>query len=52
METLDSVLEQYAYSEHLLNLLLRVSVLFPLLFVVTMKETGRAAIGQGVEAYP
>lgn len=51
METLDSVLERYAHSEHLLNLLLRVSV-FTLLFVVTMKETVRAAISRGMEAYP
>lgn len=47
---LDSVLEQYAHSEDLLGMLVRVNVFFFFCFL-WMKEIVRGVISWGMEAY-
>lgn len=47
MEMLDSVLEQYAHSEDLLSMLLRVNVLFALLSVDKGNSQGCDQLGHG-----
>lgn len=47
VEMLDSVLEQYAHSEDLLSMLLRVNVLFALLSVDEGNSQGCDQLGHG-----